>query len=376
MSLTEQAREASSKGKVAEALSLYKESLASLFQLKDSLPDTSEEKKNILQEIEILLKEAEKLKAKASRDISVSSSTTGSAASSRISSQDESPNGTISLRILGHRITNENVTRYGVEVLIQGGPLARTICGLPSTGQDERWILEKRYSQFEAMSKALKSESTNAYIESNVKLPKKNFVLFGKDSEEFVKERTQGLAIMLDTIQSNSQLVFTRALGHFLSGNIDDIKQRETMQHFLKRRAMEQNRMSGGQDEMRKARLARMGLRDKSVENENVEKKEEAVEDLNQPPTNAKKKRTSGLFNLKLSLPSKDDLFKIGQRKKKKEITDSLPSNDEQNRIKTIHSSLKIEGNTLSVEQITALLENKRVIGPKKDIKEVLIVYV
>ncbi|MDV7187099.1 Fic family protein [Lutibacter sp. TH_r2] len=43
-----------------------------------------------------------------------------------------------------------------------------------------------------------------------------------------------------------------------------------------------------------------------------------------------------------------------------------------QNRIKTIHSSLKIEGNTLSVEQITALLENKRVIGPKKDIKEVL----
>ena len=43
-----------------------------------------------------------------------------------------------------------------------------------------------------------------------------------------------------------------------------------------------------------------------------------------------------------------------------------------QNKIKTIHSSLKIEGNTLSEEQITALLENKRVIGPKKDIREVL----
>tara|TARA_R110002153_G_scaffold40396_7_gene115662 strand:+ start:1822 stop:2793 length:972 start_codon:yes stop_codon:yes gene_type:complete len=42
------------------------------------------------------------------------------------------------------------------------------------------------------------------------------------------------------------------------------------------------------------------------------------------------------------------------------------------NRIKTIHSSLKIEGNTLTEEQITALLENKRVIGPQKDIKEVL----
>lgn len=43
-----------------------------------------------------------------------------------------------------------------------------------------------------------------------------------------------------------------------------------------------------------------------------------------------------------------------------------------QNRIKTIHSSLKIEGNTLTEQQITALLENKRVIGPKKDIIEVL----
>jgi Fic family protein len=31
-----------------------------------------------------------------------------------------------------------------------------------------------------------------------------------------------------------------------------------------------------------------------------------------------------------------------------------------QNRIKTIHSSLQIEGNTLTEEQITALIENKR----------------
>ncbi len=42
-----------------------------------------------------------------------------------------------------------------------------------------------------------------------------------------------------------------------------------------------------------------------------------------------------------------------------------------QNKIKTIHSSLKIEGNSLSEEQITALVENKRVIGAKKDIIEV-----
>ncbi|MBI6118395.1 Fic family protein, partial [Salegentibacter sp. F63223] len=40
--------------------------------------------------------------------------------------------------------------------------------------------------------------------------------------------------------------------------------------------------------------------------------------------------------------------------------------------IKTIHSSLKIEGNTLTEEQITALLEHKRIIGLKKDVKEVL----
>jgi len=43
-----------------------------------------------------------------------------------------------------------------------------------------------------------------------------------------------------------------------------------------------------------------------------------------------------------------------------------------QNKIKTIHSSLSIEGNTLSQEQITAILENKRVMGPIKEIKEVL----
>ena len=48
------------------------------------------------------------------------------------------------------------------------------------------------------------------------------------------------------------------------------------------------------------------------------------------------------------------------------------PKLRKQNRIKTIHSSLKIEGNTLTEEQITALLENKRVLGPKKDILEVL----
>ncbi|MCB8999401.1 MAG: Fic family protein [Bacteroidales bacterium] len=48
------------------------------------------------------------------------------------------------------------------------------------------------------------------------------------------------------------------------------------------------------------------------------------------------------------------------------------PQLRKQNKIKTIHSSLAIEGNTLTHEQITALVENKRVVGPKKDVLEVL----
>jgi len=48
------------------------------------------------------------------------------------------------------------------------------------------------------------------------------------------------------------------------------------------------------------------------------------------------------------------------------------PTLRKRNKIKTIHSSLQIEGNTLNEDQITALIENKKVIGPEKDIKEVL----
>jgi len=41
------------------------------------------------------------------------------------------------------------------------------------------------------------------------------------------------------------------------------------------------------------------------------------------------------------------------------------------NRIKSIYSSLSIEGNSLSLDQITSIINNKRVIGPKLDIIEV-----
>ena len=41
------------------------------------------------------------------------------------------------------------------------------------------------------------------------------------------------------------------------------------------------------------------------------------------------------------------------------------------NRIRTIHGSLAIEQNTLSLEQVTAVLKGKRVLAPPKDIAEV-----
>ena len=42
-----------------------------------------------------------------------------------------------------------------------------------------------------------------------------------------------------------------------------------------------------------------------------------------------------------------------------------------ENRIRTIHSSLAIEHNSLSLEQVTAILDGKRVLGNPNEIKEV-----
>ena len=41
------------------------------------------------------------------------------------------------------------------------------------------------------------------------------------------------------------------------------------------------------------------------------------------------------------------------------------------NRIRTIHGSLAIEQNTLSLEQVTAVINGKHVLAPPKDIAEV-----
>lgn len=42
-----------------------------------------------------------------------------------------------------------------------------------------------------------------------------------------------------------------------------------------------------------------------------------------------------------------------------------------ENRIRTIHSSLAIEQNTLTLDQVTDLINGKRILGPPQDIREV-----
>ena len=50
---------------------------------------------------------------------------------------------------------------------------------------------------------------------------------------------------------------------------------------------------------------------------------------------------------------------------------EKLPRLRRVSRIKSIHSSLAIENNTLSIEQVTDVINGKRVLAPQKDIKEV-----
>jgi Fic family protein len=53
-------------------------------------------------------------------------------------------------------------------------------------------------------------------------------------------------------------------------------------------------------------------------------------------------------------------------------LTKQSPELRKRNRVRTIQASLAVEGNTLSVDQITAIIDNKRVLVPAKDIQEVL----
>lgn len=49
----------------------------------------------------------------------------------------------------------------------------------------------------------------------------------------------------------------------------------------------------------------------------------------------------------------------------------SSPLLRKENRIRTIQASLAIEQNSLSTEQVSAIVEGKRILGPAKDIQEV-----
>ena len=59
-----------------------------------------------------------------------------------------------------------------------------------------------------------------------------------------------------------------------------------------------------------------------------------------------------------------EDLGRLGN------VTDleKLPRLRKVNRIRSIQSSLAIENNTLSLEQVTDVLDGKRVLGPSEDI--------
>lgn len=75
---------------------------------------------------------------------------------------------------------------------------------------------------------------------------------------------------------------------------------------------------------------------------------------------------TSGILQSVTSISEKIGIVNA------KYLTKQTPQLRKQNKIKTIHSSLRIEGNTLSEQQITAIIEKKNVTGPKKDILEVI----
>ncbi len=68
-----------------------------------------------------------------------------------------------------------------------------------------------------------------------------------------------------------------------------------------------------------------------------------------------------------------DEIAKIAELVGQFNATSGLSTNPmlrRTNRIRTIYASLAIEQNTLTLEQVTAILNGKRVIGPPKDIAE------
>jgi len=67
-------------------------------------------------------------------------------------------------------------------------------------------------------------------------------------------------------------------------------------------------------------------------------------------------------------------VIEIGELTGKIAQSDRLSSNPKlrrENRIRTIHSSLAIEQNSLTLDQVTDVIDGKRVLAPPQDIKEV-----
>ncbi len=67
-------------------------------------------------------------------------------------------------------------------------------------------------------------------------------------------------------------------------------------------------------------------------------------------------------------------VIEIGELIGRISLSDKLSKNPKlrrENRTKTIYSSLAIEQNTLSLEQVSDVIEGKRILGPPEDIKEV-----
>jgi Fic family protein/predicted transcriptional regulator len=54
-----------------------------------------------------------------------------------------------------------------------------------------------------------------------------------------------------------------------------------------------------------------------------------------------------------------------------REVAGKVPVLRRENRIRSIHSSLAIENNTLTLEQVTAVIAGKRVLGPPREVQEV-----
>ena len=69
------------------------------------------------------------------------------------------------------------------------------------------------------------------------------------------------------------------------------------------------------------------------------------------------------------------EIAQLSERIEAKERIQNTLKLCRESRIKTIHSSLAIEQNRLTIEQVTAVINGKTVLAPPQDVKEVLNAY-